>query len=151
MMEIILLENVRNLGKLGQIARVAPGYARNFLIPYGKALPATSKHKEFLENQRQNLERQALEKLEQAQTRSAAFQGLSLKIFAQASPEGKLFGSVKTSDLIELLAEHGHLVKKTEVRLDKVIREIGTYQYEVHLHPEVVLTLPIVVLAHQAQ
>ncbi len=150
-MEIILLENVRNLGKLGQVARVAPGYARNFLIPYGKALPASAKHKEFFENQRQNLERQALEKIEQAQTRSVAFQGLSLTISAQASPEGKLFGSVKASDLIDLLAEHGQLVKKTEVRLDKAIREVGTYQYELHLHPEVILTLPIIVLAHQAQ
>lgn len=150
-MEIILLENVRSLGKLGQVARVAPGYARNFLIPYGKALPATVQHKKFFENQRGDLERQALEKLEQAQTRSAAFQGLSLEITAQASAEGKLFGSVKASDLIDLLAEHGHLVKKTEVRLDKAIREVGSYHYELHLHPEVILTLPIVVLAHQAQ
>ncbi len=150
-MEIILLENVRNLGKLGQVAQVAAGYARNFLIPYGKALPATAQHKAFFEQQRQNLEKQAQEKLEQAQTRSAAFQGLSLKISAQASPEGKLFGSVKASDLIDLLAENGHLVKKTEVRLDKAIREVGAYNYELHLHPEVVLTLPIIVSAHQAQ
>jgi large subunit ribosomal protein L9 len=149
-MEIILLENVRNLGRLGHIATVAPGYARNFLIPYGKALPATQKHRAFFENQRHDLEKQALEKLEQAQRRAAAFEGLSLRVTAQASPEGKLFGSVKVSDLIDLLAESGHLVKKNEVRLDKPIREIGSYTYEIHLHPEVILSLPVVVLAYQA-
>lgn len=149
-MQIILLENIRNLGKLGQTVEVAAGYARNFLIPYGKALPATSHHKAFFEKQRAELEKQAIEKLEQAQKRATAFAGLVLDVVAQASPEGKLFGSIKVSDLIDLLADKGLLVKKTEVRLDRAIREIGTYQYEVHLHPEVVLVLPIVVSAHQS-
>jgi len=148
MIEIILLENVRSLGKLGDIVRVAPGYGRNFLIPYGKALPATAQHRKSFETQRGNLERQALEKLEQAQTRAEAFKGLALSIAAQASAEGKLFGSIKASDMIDLLAENGHLVKKSEVRLEKAIREVGQYSYELHLHPEVILTLPIVVLAH---
>lgn len=150
-MEIILLENIRNLGRLGQIARVANGYARNYLIPYGKALPATKQNKEFFEHQKQVLEKQAAEKLAHAQKRAEAFENLTLKVEVQASLEGKLFGSIKLSDVLDLIAARGLDVQKNEVRLDKTIREVGQYQVELHLHPEVVLSLPLMVAAQQSQ
>jgi len=150
-MEIILLENIRNLGRLGQIARVANGYARNFLIPYGKALPATKQNKEFFEHQKQALEKQAADKLAYAQKRAEAFENLVLKVEVQASPEGKLFGSIKLSDVLDMMASRHLDVQKNEVRLDKTIREVGQYQVELHLHPEVVLSLPLMVAAQQSQ
>ncbi len=149
-MEIILLENIRNLGRLGQVARVASGYARNYLIPYGKALPATKQNKEFFENQKQELEKQAQLKLAAAQERATAFANLSLSFEVQSSPEGKLFGSIKATDVLEMLSKKGLAVAKNELRLDLTIRELGQYQYEIHLHPEVVLSLPLHVVAQKS-
>jgi len=142
-MEIILLENIRNLGRLGQVANVARGYARNYLIPYGKALPATRQNKEFFEHQKQDLEHQAQMKFTAAQERANAFANLTLSFEVQCSPEGKLFGSIKATDILDMLAQKGLSISKHELRLDKTIREIGQYQYEIHLHPEIVLTLPV--------
>ncbi|MBM4222621.1 MAG: 50S ribosomal protein L9 [Gammaproteobacteria bacterium] len=148
-MEVILLETIRNTGKLGQIAKVARGYARNYLIPYGKALPATAENRAFFEVQRAQLEQQAQERLAEAQKRAESFANVVLNITVQASPEGKLFGSVKASDIIDLLSKQGLNIKKNEIKLDKPIREIGQYTYELHFHSEVVLTLLVVVQPHQ--
>jgi large subunit ribosomal protein L9 len=150
-MKIILLENMRNIGKLGQVAEVAPGYARNFLIPFGKALPATAANVAFFEQQRSELEAQAKERLSAAQARADQYANIALRIHAQASPEGKLFGSVKVSDILNQLQSKGLDILKNEVRLDKPIREVGQYTYEIQLHPEVILALPIVVEPEQAR
>lgn len=150
-MKIILLENMRSIGKLGQVAEVAPGYARNFLIPFGKALAATAVNIAFFEQQRHELEAHAKERLVLAQERANKYAGLSISIHAQASPEGKLFGSVKVSDILQKLQEKGFDAVKNEVRLDKPIREVGHYPYEIQLHPEVVLSLTLNVESEQAR
>jgi len=148
-MNIILLENMRNIGKMGQVAKVAPGYARNYLIPFGKALAATSANLAFFEQQRSELEAQAKERLASAQQRAEKYNNLKLKLTAQASPEGKLFGSIKANDILQQLHDKGFDLKKTELRLDKPIREIGEYTYEIQLHPEVVLSLSLLVEPEQ--
>jgi large subunit ribosomal protein L9 len=150
-MNIILLENMRNIGKMGQVATVAAGYARNFLIPFGKALAATSANIAFFEQQRTELEAQAKKRLELAQERANTFSGLTLTLTAKSSTEGKLFGSIKTTDIIQALNNKGLDVNKNEVRLDKPIREIGQYTYEVQLHPEVILSLSVNVESEQAR
>ncbi|NBW56349.1 50S ribosomal protein L9 [bacterium] len=150
-MNIILLENMRNIGKMGQVATVTPGYARNFLIPFGKALAATAANIAFFEQQRTELESQAKQRLELAQERANKFSGLTLTVTAKSSSEGKLFGSIKTIDILQALNEKGFDVNKNEVRLDKPIREIGEYTYEVQLHPEVILSLSINVESEQAR
>jgi large subunit ribosomal protein L9 len=142
-MKIILLENMRNIGKLGYVAEVAAGYARNFLIPYGKALPATPANIAAFEQQRTQLEHEAQERLKIAQERATKYNGLKLSLSAKSSAEGKLFGSIKLTDILHALEAKGFDARKTEVRLDKPIREIGLYHYEVQLHPEVVITLPV--------
>lgn len=144
-MDVILLENIRNLGKLGQTAKVARGYARNFLIPKGKALPATTQNKTFFEGQRQQLEQQAAARLQQAQEQAAQFQNFEVVVSVESTSEGKLFGAIKLADLLKVMADKGHTFKKNQVRLDETIREIGRYAFEIHFHPEVIVTCTLVV------
>lgn len=144
-MDVILLENIRNLGKLGQTTTVARGYARNFLIPQGKALPATAQNKTFFEAQRHELEKQAAARLQQAQDQASAFQNFEVVVSVEATPEGKLFGAIKLADLLKVMSDKGHTFKKNQVRLDETIRELGQYQFEIHFHPEVIVTCALIV------
>lgn len=144
-MDVILLENIRNLGKLGQTAKVARGYARNFLIPQGKALPATTQNKAFFEAQRQELEQQAAARLQQAQEQAAQFQNFEVSVSVESTAEGKLFGAIKLADLLKVMADKGHTFKKNQVRLDETIREIGRYPFEINFHPEVIVTCTLAV------
>jgi len=148
-MEIILLENVGNLGVLGDKVDVKPGYGRNFLIPQGKAVPATEDNVARFEARRAELEAAAAASLEAAQERAAAVEGLEgVSIAATAGEEGKLFGSVGTRDIADAVTAAGVSVDKSEVRLPEgVIRELGDYEVMLQLHGNVAVSIAVAVIA----
>jgi len=138
--EIILLEKIAKLGDLGAKVRVKRGFGRNYLIPQGKALPATTKNIEYFEVRRAELEKEANVRLEQARSRAATLEGLVFSVAARAGDEGKLFGSVGAHEIIHALKTAGHTVAKTEVRLTEgPIRLLGEHQVLLHLHGEEVV------------
>ena len=137
-MEVILLEKVANLGSLGDKVNVKSGYGRNYLLPYGKAAPATEANVKAFEERRAELEKAAAEELSKAQARAKAFTGLELVIHANAGAEGKLFGSVGPIDIVEALTAVQVEVERAEVRMpDGPIQEVGEFPIGVHLHSEV--------------
>ena len=147
-MQVILLEKIVNLGGLGDVVRVKDGFARNFLIPQGKAVPANKANKEACELRRAELEAAAVENLTAAQTRAEAMRGLSVTIVANAGDEGKLFGSIGTKDIVHALAAAGHTVDKSEVKLSEgVLRNVGTYAVVLQLHSDVSLDVNVQVEA----
>lgn len=147
-MEVILLENVGSLGSLGDKVAVKAGYGRNFLIPQGKAVPATEENVAVFEARRAELEAAAAATLEAAQKRASAIEALErIEIAATAGDEGKLFGSVGTRDIAESMTQAGVEVDKSEVRLPEgVIRETGEYQVMLQVHGEVTATITVVVV-----
>ncbi|BAZ94854.1 50S ribosomal protein L9 [Thiohalobacter sp. COW1] len=147
-MEVILLEKVANLGALGDQVRVKPGYGRNYLIPQGKATPATPENIEKFEQRRAELERQAAEALAAAQTRAEKLEGYELTLTAKAGDEGKMFGSVGTSDIAEGLQAAGHEVERQEVLLPEgAFRQLGEYEVQLRLHADVEATIKLVIVA----
>lgn len=148
-MEVILLENIGNLGALGDKVDVKPGYGRNFLIPQGKAVPATGDNVAKFEARRAELETAAAETLAAAAARGDAMSALgSIDIAATAGEEGKLFGSVGTRDIAEALTAAGCEVDKAEVRLPEgVIRELGEFEVMIQLHVEVTASVAINIVA----
>jgi len=149
-MNVILLEKVQNLGNLGDVVSVKPGYARNFLIPQGKAKPATPENLAEFEARRAELERQAAEQLAQAQATYEQLNGQVITITAVAGDEGKLFGSVGTHDIAEKLGEAGFQVERKQVRMPEgAIRQVGTYEIDIQLHPDVVATINVDVQAEK--
>ena len=138
-MEIILLENISNLGTLGDKVDVKAGFGRNYLIPQGKAVPATAVNTAEFETRRAELEAAAAAALAAAQTRAEAINALSLiSIGANAGEEGKLFGSVGTRDIAEAVTAAGCEVDKSEVRLPEgALRELGEYEVVIHVHGDV--------------
>jgi len=150
-MEIILMEKVVNLGQLGDIVKVKDGYARNFLIPQGKAKRATTANKAQFEARRAELEAQQAELLAQAQARAAKLEGLVLTITQKAGVDGRLFGSVGNNDVVEALAAQGITAAKTEVRLPNgPLKIVGEHQVTLALHTDVVATLTIAVTGTNA-
>jgi len=147
-MQIILLEKVENLGVLGETVNVRPGYARNFLFPKGKAVPATKANVEHFEARRAELEAQANAKLADAESRKAKIEEIELSVAVKAGEEGKLFGSLGNRDIADLVSEAGVEVTKAEVRLPQgPIRNVGEFDIAIHLHPEVNATLKLHVVA----
>lgn len=147
-MQIILLEKVQNLGDLGDKVNVKPGFGRNFLIPTGKAVPATATNVEAFEARRAELEKAAAEKLAAAQARADKLAELSVTITRKASDEGKLFGSVSNIDVAEAITEAGVEVSKAEVRMPEgAIREIGEFDIAIHLHTDIDSAIKLVVAA----
>ena len=147
-MEVILLEKIANLGELGDQVKVRAGYGRNFLIPFGKAVPATQANVEQFETRRAELERLAGEKLADAQARAAQLADLVVTITANAGDEGKLFGSVGARDIAEAIAATGVAVAKHEVRLpDGPLRELGEYEVDLQLHTDVTSVVRLAVVA----
>lgn len=144
-MEVILLERMRNLGALGQTVKVKSGYARNFLIPQGKAVYATKANVAKFEQRRAELEKIEAEKLKQAQVRQEALNALPvIKITSKAGDEGKLFGSVGTRDIAEAITKAGQPVEKSEVRLSEgSIRMVGEYEITVELESDVTALVKI--------
>ena len=147
-MNVILLEKVHNLGNLGDQVNVKPGYGRNFLIPKGIAVPATSDNVAKFEARRAELEKAATEKVAAAEARKAAIAAVGdITIAHNAGDEGKLFGSVGTTEIANAITEAGAKVTKREVRLPEgVIRAIGEYEIDVDLHADVVATVKITVI-----
>lgn len=137
-MEVILLEKVENLGNLGDQVKVRPGYGRNYLIPTGRATLATPENIAKFEARRAELEKMAAEALAAAQARRQALEGLTVTIKANAGEEGRLFGSVGTTDIAQALADAGVKVERHEVRLPAgPFRQIGEYEVAIHLHTDV--------------
>ena len=150
-MEVILLEKVENLGGLGDQVKVKSGYGRNYLIPSGKAAPVTPENVAKFEERRAELEKAAQEKRAGADARCSAVDGKSVTITAKAGTEGKLFGSVGTHEIAEIISSTaGVEVEKSEVRLPNgPIRQVGEYDIEIHLHSEVSATIKVVVVSEE--
>ncbi|WP_420589525.1 50S ribosomal protein L9 [Bacterioplanoides sp.] len=147
-MQIILLEKVANLGELGEQVTVKPGYARNFLFPQNKAVPATKANVEQFEARRAELEKAAAEKLASANSRKEKIEGIELSVAVRAGDEGKLFGSLGNRDIAELATEAGVELSKSEVRLPTgPIRSVGEFDVAIHLHAEVNAVLKLHVVA----
>lgn len=146
-MEVILLTKVDNLGDLGEKVKVRPGYARNFLVPNGKAKFATAENVAEFEARRAELEKLAADSLAAAQVRKADLDGYKLSITAKSAGEGKLFGSIGMVDIVNGLNEAGKAVEKKELRLPSgAFRHVGEYQIDIHLHADVnaVINLEII-------
>ena len=148
-MEVILLEKVANVGALGDKVTVKSGYARNFLIPQGKAVFASNANVAEFEARRAELEKQAAEKLAAAESRKAAIEAIDgVTIAHQAGDEGKLFGSVGTSDIADAVTAAGVEVTRAEVRMPEgAIREVGEFEFAIHLHTDVDATVKVTVVA----
>ena len=147
-MQVILLERVGKLGDLGDKVNVKAGFGRNFLIPYGKAVPATGSNVADFEARRSELEAAAAEKRGGAHARAAKLAEVAITIEANAGDEGKLFGSIGTRDIAAAITESGVAVSKSEVRLPMgVIRELGEYEVNIQVHSEVTQTIKLSVIA----
>ncbi len=147
-MNVILLEKVGKLGSLGDQINVKAGYGRNYLIPFGKAVPATKENIASFDARRAELEKAAAAKLADAEARATKLQDLKVSIEANAGDEGKLFGSIGTSDIAEAVTASGIPVAKSEVRMPNgVIREIGEYTVSIQLHSDVTQTVTVIVVA----
>ena len=147
-MEVILLEKVANLGSLGDKVTVKAGYGRNFLLPYGKAVPATEANLKAFEERRAELEKAAAEKLSAAQARAEALEGAAFTISSKAGEEGKLFGSIGVRDIADAITAGGTEVEKSEVRLPEgPIRVTGEYEIELQLHSDVEVSVKLAVVA----
>ena len=147
-MKLILLQKVVNLGGLGDKVDVKPGYGRNFLVPYGKAVPATVANIAAFEAKRADYEAKANDVLAAAQARLAGLEGASVTITANASTEGKLFGSVGARDIAEAFTAAGHKLEKSEVIMGEgAIRRTGEFEVTVHLHADVETKVKVIVAA----
>jgi large subunit ribosomal protein L9 len=147
-MEIILLQKVDNVGGIGDLVRVKSGYARNYLIPQGKATLATAENKAKFELRRAELEAKAAAELAAAQARAKKLEGLVIKLEMQAGTEGKLFGSVGTVDIAEAINTQGVEVERSEIRLpDGPLRSVGEHKVALHLHTDVNVEVTVVIEA----
>ncbi|MFA6986635.1 MAG: 50S ribosomal protein L9 [Arenimonas sp.] len=146
-MKLILLQKVVNLGGLGDKVDVKPGYGRNFLVPYGKAVPATAANVAAFEAKRAEYEAKADAVLAAAQARLAGLEGASVTITANASTEGKLFGSVGARDIAEAFTAAGHKLEKSEVIMSEgAFRRTGEFEVTVHLHADVETKVKVTVV-----
>ena len=151
-MEVILLQKVDNVGGIGDLVRVKSGYARNYLIPQGKATLATAENKAKFESRRAELEAKAAAELAAAQGRAKKLEGLVLKIEMQAGTEGKLFGSVGTVDIAEAIGKQGVEVERSEIRLHEgPLRVVGEHEIDLHLHTDVNVTVKVVIEAVETE
>jgi large subunit ribosomal protein L9 len=149
-MEVILLEKIANLGELGQVVKVKDGYARNFLIPHGKAKRATEENRKAFEARRAELEKAQSETLAKARERGAKLEGLKLQITQKAGPDGRLFGSVTNYDIVEGLEKQGHEVERSQIRMPQgPLKQVGDYPIEIALHTDVAVTITVSVLGEQ--
>jgi large subunit ribosomal protein L9 len=149
-MQIILLEKVVNLGQLGDVVKVKEGYARNFLIPHGKAKRATKENLAEFEKRRADLERAQNEALAQAQEQSAKLDGLTVQITQKAGVDGKLFGSVTNIDIADALKAQGFEVPRANIRMPQgPLKTVGDHPLHVALHTDVVVSITVSVLGEQ--
>ena len=146
-MELILLQKVKNLGNLGDKVKVKPGYGRNYLVPQGKAVNANATNIAEFEKRRSEYEAKANTVMSAAETRKAGLEGATVTIKANASPEGKLFGSVGPRDIAEAFTEAGIALDKNEVVMSEgPLRHIGEFDVNVHLHADVNTTVKVIIV-----
>lgn len=136
-MEVILLERVENLGQMGDVVNVRPGFARNFLLPQKKALRANDANKKVFENQRTELEARNLERKNEAEAAAERINGKSFVVIRQSSETGILYGSVSTRDIADTASEEGVHIERSQVRLVKPLKSLGVFNVRIVLHPEV--------------
>ncbi|MBU6467948.1 MAG: 50S ribosomal protein L9 [Betaproteobacteria bacterium] len=149
-MEVILMEKVVNLGQLGDIVKVKEGYARNFLIPQGKAKRATETNKKEFEARRAELEKHQAEELNQAKARAEKLAGMKVTVSQKAGVDGRLFGSVTNHDIVDALKTQGFEASKSEIRLPNgPLKTIGDYTITLALHSDVVADIAVSVVAEQ--
>ena len=142
-MEIILLERVENLGQMGDLVTVKPGYARNFLLPKGKAIRATAENRAKFDADRAQLEAENLAKRGEAEKVAEKMEGLTVQLIRAASEMGQLYGSATSRDIAEAITNAGFTVAKTQVDLNNAIKTLGLFEVRVVLHPEVSLDLTV--------
>ena len=149
-MQVILMEKVVNLGSLGDVVKVKDGFARNFLIPQGKAKRATAANLKEFEARRADLETKANEQLTGAQERAEKLEGMKIDIAMKAGVDGRLFGSVTNADIAEALGKQGLTVKKAEIRMPQgPLKHIGEYPLTLQLHTDVLANIVVHVVAEQ--
>ena len=140
-MEVILLEHVEKLGKMGEKVNVKNGFARNYLLPQGKALRATEANLAVYEKQKAELEARNKQLFEEASKLAESLKGYSTVLIRQAAETGQLYGSVTIRDIAQAVKEAGFAVERRQVFLDKAIKDLGVYQVKLNLHPEVSQTI----------
>jgi large subunit ribosomal protein L9 len=146
-MQVILLEKVLNVGDLGEVVKVKPGFARNYLIPHGKAKRATPENLQLLEEKRTELEKIAADKLSVAQEQAAKLEGAAVQITQKAGVDGRLFGSVTNVDIVEALKAKGHAVEKAMIRMPSgPLKHVGEFPLTVALHTDVSAQITVTVL-----
>lgn len=142
-MQVILLERVENLGQMGDVVNVKPGFARNFLLPRQKALRATKENVAYFDTQKKVLEADNLKKKAEAEKVAKKVDGLTVALIRQASEAGSLYGSVTARDIALAIGEKGFKVDRAQVRMDRNYKLLGLYPVRVYLHPEVMSTVTI--------
>jgi len=149
-MQVILMEKMANLGKLGDVVKVKNGYARNFLIPQGMAKRATETNKAEFAARRIELEAAEHAKAAEAQARADKLNGVTIQIMQKAGVDGKLFGSVTSADIVAALAQQNFVVEKTQVRMgDGHLKQLGDYPVSIALHSDVVASITVSVVTEQ--
>ena len=142
-MDVILLERIEKLGHIGDVVKVKNGYARNYLLPRGKALRANEANRKVFETNRAKIESDNAERRSAAEKESKGLDGVSIQLIRQASNTGQLYGSVSARDLAESLEAEGHKIAKNQILLDRPIKSIGVHEVRVALHPEVSVAIRV--------
>ena len=142
-MEVILLERIEKLGTIGDVVKVKNGYARNFLLPRGKALRANESNRQVFESNRERIEAQNAERRSGAEADAQKIDGAKVQLIRQASNTGQLYGSVSARDIVDALEADGAKVEKSQVVLNRPIKAIGMHEVRVALHPEVSVTVKV--------
>lgn len=142
-MQVILLERIESLGQMGDVVKVKPGYARNFLLPQKKAMRATKENLTYFEGQRAQLEAHNLSRRQEAEAIAQKLDGLDIVVIRQAGETGQLYGSVGTRDIAEAVTAAGFSIARRQVLLDQPIKSQGVFKTRVQLHPEVIVTVSI--------
>ena len=142
-MEVILLERIEKIGKLGDIVKVKDGYARNYLLPQNKALRASKENLSIYEKEKAKYEKLNAQKLKEAEDISNNMQNISIDIIKQASDSGQLYGSVSTKDIADELNNKGHKVLKKQVQLKSVIKTVGQHEVRIVIHPEYIVSINV--------
>ena len=150
-MEVILLERIEKLGQMGDVVKVKPGYARNYLLPQKRALRANKANLAYFETKRAHLEAENLKRRDEAEAVAQKLEGLSVTLIRQAGDSGQLYGSVTARDLAQSIAEAGVTVDRKQVALDKVIKVLGLHTVKLRLHPEVQVDVTANVARSQAE
>lgn len=146
MIEVILRKDVPKLGKAGDIVKVKDGYARNYLIPKGLAIPANQKNIRALENQRRIILAKAERERKRAQSLAEKLQGLSLTLYRRVIEEGRLYGSVSAVDIVKALEEKGYTIDRRQVELEEPIKTVGTFEVKIRVSPDIVVPIRVEVI-----